>query len=209
MIKNILILAPHTDDGEFGCGGSIARFTEEGKEIYYAAFSVCEKSVPKGFPKNILEIEVKEATKVLGIKPENLLIYRYPVREHPQNRQKILEDMVLLKEKIEPDLVFMPSSSDIHQDHHTVYEEGLRAFKQTSILGYELPGNNLTFSTTAFIYLKEPHIVKKVAAFKKYKSQIHRPYATEEFIRSLARTRGVQIGARYAEAFEAVRWIIK
>ena len=115
----------------------------------------------------------------------------------------------MLKDKIEPDLVFMPSSSDIHQDHHTVYEEGLRAFKQTSILGYELPGNNLTFSTTAFIYLKEKHIVKKVAAFKKYKSQIHRPYANEEFIRSLARTRGVQIGARYAEAFEAVRWIIK
>ena len=209
MIKNILVLAPHTDDGEFGCGGSIARFVEEGKEIYYAAFSVCEKSVPAGFPKNILEIEVKEATKVLGIKPENLLIYRYPVREHPQNRQKILEDMILLREKINPDLVFMPSSSDIHQDHRTVYEEGLRAFKQTSILGYELPGNNLTFSTTAFIYLEEKHIVKKLEAFKKYKSQSHRPYANEEFIRSLARTRGVQIGARYVEAFEAIRWIIK
>ncbi len=209
MIKNILVLAPHTDDGEFGCGGSIARFVEEGKKIYYAAFSVCEKSVPAGFPKNILEIEVKEATKVLGIKTENLLIYRYPVREHPQNRQKILEDMVLLREKINPDLVFMPSSSDIHQDHRTVYEEGLRAFKQTSILGYELPGNNLTFSTTAFIYLEEKHIVKKLEAFKKYKSQFHRPYANEEFIRSLARTRGVQIGARYAEAFEAIRWIIK
>tara|TARA_Y100000739_G_C20308302_1_gene328716 strand:+ start:165 stop:359 length:195 start_codon:yes stop_codon:yes gene_type:complete len=59
MKNKILVLAPHTDDGEIGCGGSIARFIDEGKEIYYIAFSKCEESVPKGFPKNILEEEVK------------------------------------------------------------------------------------------------------------------------------------------------------
>jgi len=177
--------------------------------LFGKAKSTINEHIKNIYSENILEIEVKEATKTLGIKPENLLIYRYPVIEHPQNRQKILEDIVLLREKINPDLVFMPSKSDIHQDHRTVYEEGLRAFKQASILGYELPGNNLTFSTTAFVYLEEKHIVKKLEAFKKYKSQFHRPYANDEFIRSLARTRGVQIGTHYAEAFEAIRWIIK
>ena len=53
-IKNVLILAPHTDDGELGCGGTIAKLIEEGSEVYYAAFSVCETSVPEGYTINIL-----------------------------------------------------------------------------------------------------------------------------------------------------------
>ena len=205
----VLILAPHTDDGEFGCGGTIAKFIESGKQVYYAAFSACEDSVPEGMPKNTLETEVRQATKVLGIEPENLFIYRYPVRHHPQNRQNILQDLINIREDIAPDLVFMPSPNDIHQDHYTMSQEGLRAFKQVSILGYELPWNNLTFNTTSFIYLEERHIDRKIEALKKYESQEHRPYANEEFIRSLARTRGVQIGVHYAEAFEVIRWIIR
>ena len=52
-------------------------------------------------------------------------------------------------------------------------------------------------------------VLNKVNALKEYKSQAHRSYADEDFIRSLARIRGVQIGAQYAEVFEMVRWIIK
>ena len=68
----ILVLAPHTDDGEFGCGGSISKWVNEGKEVYYVAFSSAEKSVLKEMPKDILK-EVQEATKVLGIK-NNLIL---------------------------------------------------------------------------------------------------------------------------------------
>ena len=68
--QKILILAPHTDDGELGCGGSITRFIEEGKNVFYAAFSTAEESVDPKLPSNILEIEVKAATKKLGIKKE-------------------------------------------------------------------------------------------------------------------------------------------
>ena len=75
--KNILVLAPHTDDGEFGCGGTIAKFIKEGKNVYYVAFSTAEESVPKNLPKDILKVEVKKATKSLGIPEENLIIYNY------------------------------------------------------------------------------------------------------------------------------------
>lgn len=68
--QRILILAPHTDDGELGCGGAINKFIEEGHEVYYAAFSACEISVPKHLPSNILIEEVKKATQVLGILPK-------------------------------------------------------------------------------------------------------------------------------------------
>jgi LmbE family N-acetylglucosaminyl deacetylase len=205
----ILVLAPHTDDGEFGCGGSIAKFIEEGAEVYYAAFSLCEESVPGGYPRDILEKELKEATRVWGIPNSNLLIFRYPVRRFAEHRQDILEDLVELQRTVNPNLVFMPSINDLHQDHHIIAQEGLRAFKKTTILAYEMPWNNINFSTQLFVKLEHRHVGTKVSALNEYQSQKRKPYANEAFIRSLAVTRGVSIDAQYAEAFEVVRWVIE
>ena len=80
MSKRVVVLAPHTDDGEFGCGGTIARFVREGHEVFYVAFSTAEESVPEGMPRNILEIEVRAATQILGIREDRLLVYHYTVR---------------------------------------------------------------------------------------------------------------------------------
>lgn len=203
--KNILILAPHTDDGELGVGGAINKFIEEGKNVVYVAFSTADQSVPEGYPKNILSIEVKAATKKLGIKPENLLIYHYEVRKLNYVRQEILEELVRIKKNNHFDLVFMPSLHDIHQDHTTVAQEGLRAFKNTTVLGYELIWNNLTFNTDCFIKLDMAHIQKKFEALQEYKSQGFRDYLSKDFVFSLAKARGVQVGCEYAEAFEVVR----
>jgi len=206
--QRILILAPHTDDGEFGCGGTISKFIKEGKEVYYAAFSTASDSVPEGFPENILEVEVKKATKKLGIPEGNVIVYKYEVRKLNYFRQEILEELTKLKKDICPELVFMPSTRDLHQDHSTVAIEGIRAFKMSTILGYEVPWNNMDFHTQAFVRLQEQHIKKKIEALLEYKSQQHRSYASENFIRSLAVTRGTQIAAEFAEVFEVVRWII-
>ena len=65
------------------------------------------------------------------------------------------------------------------------------------------------FESSSFVFLKEDNILDKICALREYKSQSERPYANEEFIRSLARTRGVQIKTHYAEAFQVIRWIIK
>jgi LmbE family N-acetylglucosaminyl deacetylase len=209
MFSKILVLAPHTDDGEFGCGGSISKWVSEGKEVYYVAFSSAKKSVPAGMPKNILEKEVREATKVLGIPTDNLILLNYPVREFPSHRQEILEDMVELGKKLNPELVLLPSTNDTHQDHQTISQEGFRAFKKTSMIGYEMPYNNLNFSTNLFVVLDKAHVNRKVEALKCYQSQAGRNYATPEFITSLTTVRGTQIGVKYAEAFEIIRWVIK
>lgn len=206
--KVVLVLAPHTDDGEFGCGASITKFINHGSEVYYAAFSLAEESVPEPFPKNILETEVKQATLQLGIKPENLLLFRYKVRNFANERQSILEDLVKLSRDLSPDLVFMPSLNDLHQDHTTIATEGLRAFKKTTILSYELPWNNISFLNSCFITFSQKELDQKVAALNCYNSQKGRNYASEIFIRSLAITRGTQIGASYAEVFEVIRLII-
>lgn len=205
--KKILVLAPHTDDGELGAGGTISKLIEVGADVYYAAFSTAEESVPEHLPKDILKTEVKAATKKLGIKEENLRIYNYRVRNLNYNRQDILENLIQLRAEIKPDLILMPSLNDIHQDHLTIAQEGLRAFKTSTILGYELIWNNLTFNTTSFVKLDEKHIKNKFDALQEYNSQKGRDYMSEEFIFSLAKTRGVQIGQQFAEAFEVVRLI--
>jgi N-acetylglucosamine malate deacetylase 1 len=207
-MNKILVIAPHTDDGEIGCGATIAKYIEKGKTVYYLAFSIAEESVPEEFPQNILETEVKMATRVLGIPEENLIIKKYKVRHFPQNRQNILEDLVKIKKEIKPELVFMPSSFDVHQDHKTIYQEGLRAFKDTSMLGYEFMWNNYSFGSTLFSVLNEQHINKKIAALDEYKSQSKRLYTKDKLIKGLANFRGLQVCKEFAEAFEVIRWIL-
>jgi LmbE family N-acetylglucosaminyl deacetylase len=206
--KKILVLAPHTDDGELGCGGSIAKFCNEGREVYYAAFCLCSKSLPVGLPPNTLELECNKATSVLGIPSSNLILFNYDVRELPASRQQILEELLELNKKINPDLVFLPAASDIHQDHQTIHQEGMRAFKNTTLAGYELPWNNYSFHSNFFIRLTETELNKKTASLKSYQSQSHRNYMQEDFTRSLAKVRGVQASAEYAEAFEIYKWIV-
>ncbi|MEO7922188.1 MAG: PIG-L deacetylase family protein [Chitinophagaceae bacterium] len=205
--KKILVLAPHTDDGELGCGGTIAKFCAEGKEVYYAAFCLCSKSLPKSLPPDTLEQECKKATASLGIEPSRLILFNYEVRELPASRQKILEELLQLNKKLSPDLVLIPAASDIHQDHQAIHLEGMRAFKNTSLAGYELPWNNYSFRTSFFIRLSEKELAKKISALKKYESQSHRNYMQEDFIRSLAKVRGVQCNSEFAEAFEVYKMI--
>lgn len=206
--EKVLVLSPHTDDGELGCGGTIARLVDTGAKVYYAAFSTAEKSVPQGFPSNVLETEVRRATALLGVPADNLFVYKYEVRKLSTHRQEILDELVKLNRNLAPDLVLQPSLRDIHQDHTTVAQESLRAFKRTTILGYELIWNNLTFDTTAFVALDESHITRKCAALAEYKSQAGRDYTSEEFLRALALARGVQIGKPFAETFEVIRWVL-
>lgn len=203
--NNILVLAPHTDDGELGAGATINYLIEKGKNVVYAAFSTAEQSVPEGFPKDVLKTEVRNATSKLGVRPENLLIYNYEVRKLSYVRQEILEELIRIKKQTQFEMVFIPSLHDIHQDHTTIAQEGLRAFKNTTLLGYELIWNNLTFDTQCFVRLEQRHINVKIDALKEYKSQGIRNYLSPDFITSLARARGVQIGSEYAEAFEVVR----
>lgn len=208
-INKAIVISPHVDDGEMGCGGTMAKLVEEGVTVYYVAFSIAETSVQEGFPKDILATEVKKAARILGISLDHLFVYRYPVRNFPQYRQDILEELVKIRNKINPDLLLMPCQHDIHQDHQVIFQEGLRAFNHTSILGYEMPWNNLTFNTSAFVNLEAKHIDKKVNALSHYQSQQHRSYMDEDFIRDLSRVRGKQIGVEYAEAFQAIRWMIR
>jgi LmbE family N-acetylglucosaminyl deacetylase len=206
-IKKLLVLGPHPDDGEFSSGGTIAKMLENGVEVHYAVFSMCEKSVPKGYEPDAIKNELIAAAKFMGIE-QNLIMYNYEVRCFPEHRQSILEDLVALDRRLKPDLVLLPISADVHQDHKTIHEEGVRAFKNTRILGYEMPWNNFTFHSNMYVALEERHIQKKIEWIDKYETQKFRYYSSDEFVNSLSKLRGIQIRKPYAEAFEMIRWIM-
>ena len=206
-IQTVLILAPHTDDAELGCGGTMARFLEEGKQIYVAAFSTARASLPEGSNLDQLKDEFYASMEILGVPKEQLFVYDYQVRMLSYHRQEVLEELIKLRQSIVPDLVLIPSGSDLHQDHQVVHNEGLRAFKQVSIWGYELPWNHISFDTQAFIPLEQHHIDTKWKMMQAYDSQFEkqRAYFTKQFIEGLARVRGVQVSEDFAEAFEVKR----
>jgi len=206
---NIVILSPHTDDGEIGCGGTISKLIKQGHTIYYVAFSAAEKSVLPTFPKNILRTEVKKATKILGINKENVIVLDFEVRSFPEYRQDILEEMVKISRDIRPDLVFLPSGNDTHQDHNVIFNEGFRAFKGTTMLGYEIPWNNPTFTTNVFFVLDKKDIENKMLALNQYQSQSYRQPDLLNYLEHLACVRGGQIKTGHAEAFECIRLVIK
>ena len=203
--RRVLVLAPHTDDGEFGCGGTMARLVERGVDVHYVAFSIATKSLPEGFPPDTLAREVREATAELDIPAERLVVHDFDVRAFPEHRQEILELLIALWEEWRPDAVLQPSLSDVHQDHQVIAAEGIRAFKRTTVLGYEIPWNTLSFTYQAYVALERGHVERKVSALARYASQQHRNYANADYIWNLARTRGISVGRDYAEAFEVYR----
>lgn len=206
---SILILAPHTDDGELGCGATVARYGREGANLHYAAFSTCERSLPDGVAPGALAKEAKAATALLGIPSAQLTLFDYDVRSFKARRQDILDDMIRLRHRIAPDIVFLPATSDVHQDHQVIAEEGFRAFKYSTVYGYELPWNNPVFHCQAFVAITPEDLDRKVAALREYGSQNHRSYMSESFTRSLAVVRGTMAGTTYAEAFEVMRLFVR
>lgn len=202
----VLALSPHTDDAEFGCGASLSRLLMEGADVTVVALSACERSVPYGFPADVLRSEFAAAMGILGVSDHRVL--DFDVRTFPSVRQGILDTLIGLRDELDPDLVFCPSLADIHQDHHVVAEECVRAFRGTTTLGYVLPWNCPTVDVRAWREVFHRDVQRKIDALTAYKSQASRRYATRESVTSHLVTAGNQAGCLWAEPFEVIRWTV-
>ncbi len=208
-VRRVLVISAHADDAEAALGGTIVRHLADGDEVRYLALSICEDSVPPAFPRDILATECAASTALLGIPPARVTIRRLPVRRFPEHRQEILDEFIGVRKEFDPEIVFSPSTADVHQDHATVSAEVIRAFRRSaSIYGYDFPWNVLyTAQLNLFYELTEAQLRRKIDALQRYKSQLSKENncLTEEYVRSLAIERGNRVGVRYAEAFEVVR----
>lgn len=207
--NTVLVLAPHTDDGELGAGGLLSSLSKKNAQIIYVAFSAAEESIPAGFSSDATRKEVLAATSKLGIEPDSVFVLDYKVRYLHERRQDILDELIRLRKKYAPDLVLLPNTDDVHQDHQVVSQEGIRAFKNTNMLGYELIWNQFNFPSQLIYALDSEDVQRKLEALQCYETQEGRPYMDESFVFGLAKARGVQVGVDYAEAFEVIRCVIK
>ena len=206
---NVLVLSPHTDDAELGCGATMSRLIREGNRVYVAVFSTCEESLPNGFLPGTLKTECIDSLTSLGISKDDIFFYDYRVRVFNYSRQNILDDLVVLKNRVSPSIVFIPSVADYHQDHRTIADEAVRCFKNNcSILSYELIWNNTSFKNQIYYDISKEDVANKIAALSRYETQNHRIYFQNNFIEALATVRGAQNGIRYAEVFEVIRYKI-
>lgn len=163
--KKILIISPHTDDETLGCGGLIHKLSHQNK-ISITCFSYCGR--------DDLKKEFTQSCYTL-CKDPYLEILDFKVREF--NRQKVLDKLILLKNELNPDVIICPSSYDVHQDHLTIYNESVRAFKDKCILGYCHPWNIVGKSDLRLtVKLTDEEILIKEKAMDCYKSQHHREY---------------------------------
>jgi N-acetylglucosamine malate deacetylase 1 len=193
----ILFIGAHPDDIELGCGGIAS------KSNGYGYIATMESFYQMTEEKN-------RAWKILGINP-------LP-NTHPRilqdcthrriDRQYLLDELIRVRELIKPTLIFTHSSVDVHQDHKVVYEETVRAFKYSSILGYTHSWNEIYPADNRFYYsLSKADVDKKVKSLKEYESQKDRTYFKEDFIRNSAKMAGARVNRDYAESFEVIRWI--
>jgi len=209
LSKRILVLDPHGDDGAIGCAGSLAKLSEDPEtEIYYVVFSISETSVPEGFPNDIVKQECLKAFKLMNITQHEIL--NYPVRRLNEHRQEILEFMVNLNKSYKPDVVYLPSQFDTHQDHQTIYNEGIRAFRKNSTMyGFDMPWNTMETHIHLLEILTDDHIKKKVEFINCFQSQMTKgnPVLREQKVRAHAMDRGSIVASEFAEAFQVIREI--
>lgn len=209
--RRLLVLAPHTDDAELGMGGSIARFTEQGDNVHVAVFSSCAGSLPPDMGEDALQKELFTSLPKLGIRRSQVTLFGFPARRFPELRQQILDELIKLKARVKPQVVFLPSRHDVHQDHQTMFWEGMRAFKGTTVFGYELPWNNTRFDAQSYCAFERRHLTAKLAALRCYRTQLvlKRPYFQPAYLESWSRFRGLQAGGVYGEAFEVERMLLQ
>ena len=218
MKKKILIISPHADDEILGCGGTISKYTKMGIDISVLILTNANKGAPEIFSKNDIQAirkESKSANKFIGTKKlffENLpglTLNQYPIYKISELINKYISN-------IKPEIVFIPSSNDLHLDHKIIFNASkvsLRFNKKSSIkkiLSYEVLSetewneNENSFSPNYFVKLNESDVNNKIKSFLKYKSQVKKyPHPrSKEAIINLAKVRGSQVFMKYAEAFK-------
>lgn len=205
-IRRVLALGAHTDDIEMGCGGTLARIRREYPDVQITAVALsrAEASLPPGSAPDRLETEFRNSMRHLG--DVDVIALQYAVRVMDSHRQAILDDLIKIRQSVDPDLIFTHATSDTHQDHVVTSEESVRAFRGRTLLGYEAPWNQTTSSASLRIVLEDADVACKVRMVTEYKSQIElgRLYVNDEFVRGFASYRGAQAKSRYAEGFELI-----
>jgi LmbE family N-acetylglucosaminyl deacetylase len=169
--RRVLFLGAHPDDIEIGCGALLAQIVDK-TDILCVTLSDNQKNPEL---KNLVE-EHYQSMAVLGVPEEKAILGQFETRRFPYYRQEILEYLIQINRTYKPDLIFVHTKADIHQDHATLTEEALRAFRGTTVLGFDVIRSSYGFFPSFLVEVSESAVEKKIEALKQYKTHQNRYY---------------------------------
>ena len=208
--SRVLLVSPHPDDIELTSSAFILKNLHRIDEIKHVIFSNCDSSLDSSFKPGALILESINSNSFFGLSNNNdsIINYNFPVRQFLSYRQDILDILVKLNKSFKPTLVLVPSCYDTHQDHEIINLESRRAFKKTSLLGYETPWNNYSFSGHLICGFDEDVLKQKLKIISCFKSQSSKSYFSPNSVKSIGSSRALNINDSYAELFEVIRIIL-
>jgi len=197
-LRKILCLGAHCDDIEIGCGGTLLRLADEnpGLTITWVVFS--------STPSRRREALQSARLFLKGVKRRRIVIKSFRDSYFPYQGAKIKDFVSSLKSE-SPDLIFTHYRDDLHQDHRLLSELTRNAFRNHLILEYEIPKYDGDLgSPNYFAQISEATAAHKIRyILQAFKSQMAKPWFSEDTFYALLRLRGIESGTgqKFAEGF--------
>lgn len=198
--RKILFVGAHPDDIEIGCGALLAHISGS-TEVLCATVSDNQK---KPELRNLVA-EHYRSMSILGVPEDKVVVKNFETRNFPRDRQNILEFLYELGRTFSPDIVFVHSQADIHQDHAVVTTEALRAFRGTSVLGFDVLRSSYGFFPHFLVEVTEKDAELKLKALAEYQTYKSKYYFSPEIIRSTLVRHGALAERPFAEGFDILR----
>ena len=198
--KKVCFIGAHPDDIELGCGALIANIGDKA-DILCVTLSDNQKNPDL---KNLLQ-EHKASMAVLGVTGDRDIVKDFETRRFPQVRQEILETFLDIKKTFKPEIVFVHTKNDIHQDHATITDEALRAFRGITVLGFDVLRSSYGFFPHFLFEVTEKDVEKKLAALAEYKTYANRYYFDSQITRATMIRHGALAERPFAEGFDLLR----
>ncbi len=202
--ERLLFLGAHPDDIELGCGALLAHVAQL-TEVRCITLSDNQKN-PK--LKNIPQ-EHFRSMEVLGLPRDCVVLDEFETRNFPRDRQQILEYLYNVNHEYAPDIVFVHTKADIHQDHRIVTEEALRAFRGVTVLGFDVFRSSYGFFPHFLVEVDEKDVELKLKALAQYETYANRYYFSPEVVRATMVRNGALAERPFAEGFDILRMVAK
>ena len=200
--KRILFLGAHPDDIELGCGALIAELAGKTELLAVTMSDNHHNSSLHSLPG-----QHAAAMATLGLQPDQVRLLTFETRRFPQFRQEILEAMIQLLKEFDPEIVFVHSPADLHQDHKTTTEEALRAYRGRTVLGFDVIRSSYGFFPTFLIPVSEEALTKKLNALACYTTYRDKYYFDPELTRATLIRNGALCERKLAEGFDILRMV--
>jgi LmbE family N-acetylglucosaminyl deacetylase len=201
---NILAIGAHPDDIEFGCGGSLIKYTRKGHRLSLLVMT----GGGGGGPADERMIEQAASKEILGA--GEIFWGGFEDTRLPADIDMIrkIESVI---ESVRPEFIFCNFPDDTHQDHRHLAQAIMSATRYIrNVLFYEGPTTQ-NFNPQVYVDIADT-LEAKLDALRAHRSQVMKTNIEDlsiiEVARSSANFRGIQGRVKYAEAFHSLRLFI-